>query len=115
MNAMQGYLTRFPKLDAVFTINDPQAIGSDLAAKQLNRPNIVITSVDGAPDIEVALKSNTLVQASSSRTRAMAQQAVNVGYGIMNGQKPANPMILIEPTLITRDNVKSYKGWSTPR
>jgi ribose transport system substrate-binding protein len=116
MNAMQGYLTRFPKLDAVFTINDPQAIGSDLAAKQLNRPNIVITSVDGAPDIEVALKSNTLVQASSSQDPwAMAQQAVNVGYGIMNGQKPANPMILIEPTLITRDNVKSYKGWSTPR
>ncbi|WP_193098254.1 ABC transporter substrate-binding protein [Burkholderia sp. Z1] len=116
MNAMQGYLTRFPKLDAVFTINDPQAIGSDLAAKQLNRPGIVITSVDGAPDIEVALKSNTLVQASSSQDPwSMAQQAVNVGYGIMNGQKPANPMILIEPTLITRDNVKTYKGWSTPR
>ena len=116
MNSMQGYLTRFPKLDGVFTINDPQAIGSDLAAKQLNRPNIVITSVDGAPDIEVALKSNTLVQASSSQDPwTMAQQAVNVGYGIMNGQKPANPMILIEPTLVTRDNVKGYKGWTSPR
>ncbi|RQZ08139.1 ABC transporter, partial [Burkholderia sp. Bp9031] len=43
------------------------------------------------------------------------QQAVNVGYGIMNGQKPANPMILIEPALITRDNAKSYKGWTSPR
>ena len=53
---MQGHLTRFPDVDAVFTINDPQAIGSDLAAKQLNRSGIVITSVDGAPDIETALK-----------------------------------------------------------
>jgi ribose transport system substrate-binding protein len=35
----------------VFTINDPQAIGADLAAKQLGRKGIVITSVDGAPDI----------------------------------------------------------------
>ncbi|MFP4906250.1 substrate-binding domain-containing protein, partial [Paraburkholderia sp. BR14261] len=57
MNVMQGYLTRFPKIAGVFAINDPQAIGSDLAAKQLHRSNIVITSVDGAPDIETALKT----------------------------------------------------------
>ena len=25
---IQGHLTRFPKIDAVFTINDPQAIGT---------------------------------------------------------------------------------------
>jgi len=113
MSAMQGYLTRFPKLDGVFTINDPQAIGSDLAAKQLNRANIVITSVDGAPDIETALQSNTLVQASASQDPwAMAQKAVEIGYGVMNGKKPADPMVLLDPQLVTRDNVKSYKGWS---
>ncbi len=67
MNAMQGYLTRFPDIAGVFTINDPQAIGSDLAAKQLNRTGIVITSVDGAPDIVPALKGTTLVQASASQ------------------------------------------------
>lgn len=67
MNAMQGYLTRFPKVDGLFAINDPQAIGSDLAAKQLRRTGIVITSVDGAPDIETALTSDTQVQASSSQ------------------------------------------------
>ena len=58
-NVMQGHLTRFPHIDAVFTINDPQAIGSDLAAKQLNRSELIITSVDGAPDIEKALKPAT--------------------------------------------------------
>jgi ribose transport system substrate-binding protein len=115
MNAMLGYLTRFPKLDGVFTINDPQAIGSDLAAKQLHRSGIVITSVDGAPDIETALKTDTLVQASASQDPwKMAQTAVDVGYGIMNGKKPANPMIEMAPQLITRDNVGSYKGWSSP-
>jgi ribose transport system substrate-binding protein len=115
MAAMQGYLTRFPKLDAVFTINDPQAVGSDLAAKQFHRKDIVITSVDGAPDIESALKNDTLVQASASQDPwAMAQTAVSVGYNIMNGQKPANPMIEMTPTLVTRDNVNGYKGWSSP-
>jgi ribose transport system substrate-binding protein len=116
MNAMQGYLTRFPKLDGVFAINDPQAIGSDLAAKQLHRNNIVITSVDGAPDIETALKTDTMVQASASQDPwTMAQQAVSVGHDIMNGKKPANPTILLPSTLVTRDNANSYKGWSSPR
>jgi len=114
MNVMQGYLTRFPKIAGVFAINDPQAIGSDLAAKQLHRTNIVITSVDGAPDIETALKSDTLVQASASQDPwKMAQTAVQVGYEIMNGKKPANPMIEMTPQLVTRDNVGSYKGWSS--
>ncbi|MCP3719754.1 MULTISPECIES: ABC transporter substrate-binding protein [unclassified Paraburkholderia] len=114
MNVMQGYLTRFPKIAGVFAINDPQAIGSDLAAKQLHRSNIVITSVDGAPDIETALKSDTLVQASASQDPwKMAQTAVQVGYEIMNGKKPANPMIEMTPQLVTRDNVASYKGWSS--
>jgi ribose transport system substrate-binding protein len=116
LNVMQGYLTRFTKFDAVFAINDPQAIGTDLAAKQLNRGGIVISSVDGAPDIEEALKSDTMVQASASQDPyAMAQQAVEVGAGILSGKKPQNPMILMPSRLVTRDNVKDYKGWSTPR
>lgn len=116
MAAMQGYLTRFPKVDAVFAINDPQAVGSDLAAKQLHRKDFIITSVDGAPDIETALKSDTLVQASASQDPwAMAQNAVTIGYDIMNGKKPANPVMLMPSTLVTRDNVASYKGWTAPR
>jgi ribose transport system substrate-binding protein len=116
LNVMQGHLTRFPDIAGVFTINDPQAIGSDLAAKQLNRKSLVITSVDGAPDIEAALKGDTLIVASASQDPyAMAQQAVAVGYDIMNGKKPQDPMILMPSTLITKDNVASYKGWSSPR
>ena len=116
MNVMQGHLTRYTDLAGVFTINDPQAIGSDLAAKQLGRQNIVITSVDGAPDIEGALKGNTMIQASSSQDPyAMAQLAVQIGYDIINGKKPAEPMVLMESKLITRDNVGDYKGWSAPR
>ena len=49
---MQGLLTRYDDIDAVFAINDPTAIGAQLAAKQLNRDEFIITAVDGAPDIE---------------------------------------------------------------
>ncbi len=113
LNVMQGYLTRFPSIQGVFAINDPQAIGSDLAAKQLNRSRIVITSVDGAPDIVGALKGPTQVQASASQDPyAMGKLAVQTGVDIMNGKKPADPMILMTPQLVTRANVDSYGGWT---
>ncbi|MBV8402464.1 MAG: ABC transporter substrate-binding protein [Acetobacteraceae bacterium] len=112
LNAMQGYLTRFREVQGVFTINDPQAIGSELAAKQLNRSGIVITSVDGAPDIVGAIKANGMIQASASQNpREIGQRGVQVGYEIMNGKKPENPMILLPSTLLTRDNIAEYKGW----
>ena len=43
----------------------------------------------------------------------MAQIAVQAGVDIMNGKKPADPMILIESKLITRDNIGQYQGWSS--
>lgn len=116
LNVMQHYLTRFPKIDAVFTINDPQAVGADLAARQLNRRGILIASVDGAPDIEAALKADTLVQASASQDPwAIARRAVEIGVGLMQGQAPASRTVLLAPELVTRDNVNTYRGWSAPR
>lgn len=114
LNVMQGYLTRFAKIDGLFAINDPQAIGSDLAARQLKRSGIIITSVDGAPDIENALKSDTQIQASASQDPwAMAQTAVNVGNDILHDKAPGEAVTLLTPKLITRDNVGTYSGWSS--
>jgi len=114
LNVMQGYLTRFAKIDGLFAINDPQAIGSDLAAKHLKRSGIIITSVDGAPDIENALKTDSQIQASSSQDPwVMAQTAVNVGNDILNDKAPAQAVTLLTPKLITRDNIGTYSGWSS--
>ncbi len=113
---MQGLLTRFPHIDAVFAINDPTAIGAGLAARQLHRDTL-ITSVDGAPDIEAALRDpKSLVVASSSQDPyLMAQRAVQVGNEIIGGHAPAEKTQLIEPTLITAATVGAYRGWSAPR
>lgn len=116
MNIMQGHLTRFPKIDAVFAINDPQAIGADLAARQLKRQGIVMTAVDGAPDVETALKSATQIEASASQDPFdIAVRGVQLGVQILNGQKPAEPTLLLPSKLVTRDNVSSYKGWQAAR
>src|SRR5262249_16573454 len=116
LTVAQGYLTRFAKVDAIFAINDPQAIGTDLAARQQQRSGIIITSVDGAPDIEAALKdpASPQIQASASQDPFfMARRAVQVGVGLLNGQKPANQVELLPSKLVTRDNVGQYIGWTS--
>ena len=68
----------------------PSTIRKPWAAKQRHRSNIVITSVDDAPDIETALGSNTLVHASASQDPwKMAQTAVQVDYDTKKDKKPA--------------------------
>jgi ribose transport system substrate-binding protein len=112
----QGYLTRFPKIDAIFTINDPQAIGTALAAKQAGRSEFFITSVDGSPDIEAALKdpAYAMIEASASQDfYAIPKVSVQTGLDLLNGKKPEKPLILIPSSLVTRDNVGEYKGWNT--
>jgi ribose transport system substrate-binding protein len=114
LEVMIGLLTNYDRIDALFAINDPQAIGADLAAKQLGRTDLFITSVDGAPDIEVALEGDTLIEASAAQDPyAMAKRAVEVGYQIMQGDKPESSTILIPAELITRETVAQYEGWTS--
>ena len=113
---MQSLLTRFPTVDGVFAINDPTAIGSELAAKQLGRTSFPITAVDGAPDAEAALKdpnSKQFVASASQDPFLMARLAVQQGVKLLNGQKLDNDVLLMNSKLVTRDNVNDYKGWSS--
>jgi len=109
----QSLLTHYSKVDAVFAINDPTAIGMDLAARQLHRSDFFITSVDGAPDVVASLKSkDSLIKASAAQDPSgMAAQAYKLAVGIVNGNKPPNPIVLLAPTLVTTDTVANYKGW----
>jgi ribose transport system substrate-binding protein len=111
----QGYLTRFPHIDAVFTINDPQAIGTALAAQQSGRTDFFISSVDGSPDIEAALKDPKFKQIETSSSQdfhLLPKLAVKLGVDLINGKKPDKVLTLVPSSLVTRDNVAQYKGWN---
>ncbi|MBB4121083.1 ABC transporter substrate-binding protein [Martelella radicis] len=117
MNVMQGLLTRFSDLDAVFGANDPMALGAQLAAKQLGRTDIIITGVDGAPDTEKSLKDpNSLLKASASQDPyVMAGEALELGYKFYQGEEIEETTVLLEPELITADNIDEYQGWTAVR
>jgi ribose transport system substrate-binding protein len=111
----QGYLTRFPKIDAIFTINDPQAIGTALAAQQAGRKEFFISSVDGSPDIESALKDPNFSQIETSSSQdfhLLPKLAVKLGVDLCNGKKPDKVLTLVPSSLVTRENVGQYVGWN---
>jgi ribose transport system substrate-binding protein len=110
----QSLLTQYSHIDAVFAINDPTAIGMDLAARQLHRSNFFITSVDGAPDVVGELKDkNSLIKASAAQDPAgMAALAYKLAVDIVDGHKPSKDVVLLPPHLITTDSVATYKGWN---
>jgi ribose transport system substrate-binding protein len=114
LRVMTDLLTAFPKIDAVFAINDPSAIGCDLAAKQAQRKDFFIVGVDGAPDVVPSLKDkDSLIVASAAQDPyTMSGKAVEIGYDCMNGKKPAEELTLIPVDLITKENVDQYKGWT---
>ena len=115
LRVMSDLLTSFRKIDAVFAINDPCAIGAELAAKQAQRNEFFIVGVDGAPEALDALKQNNslFVATAAQDPFRMAVKAVEVGNNILKGKKPANPNILIPVSLITRENVNQHKGWTS--
>ena len=72
---MTSLLAANPKIDGVFAINDPTAIGADLAAKQAQRNEFFIVGVDGSPDGEEALKrENSLFVATPHKIRRSWRQ-----------------------------------------
>ncbi|AFY44869.1 ABC transporter substrate-binding protein [Nostoc sp. PCC 7107] len=113
LRVMSDILVTFPKIDAVFAINDPSGVGVDLAANQAKRTEFFIVGVDGAPEAIQAIASNDSLYAATAtqNPRGMTQTAVRVGNDILNGKKPKSPDILIPAKLITKENVSTSTGW----
>ncbi|MCQ9122810.1 ABC transporter substrate-binding protein [Rodentibacter caecimuris] len=114
LEVMTSLLIAHPKIDAVFAINDPTAIGADLAAKQAQRNEFFIMGVDGSPDGEEALKlSDSLFRGTPAQDpQVMAAEAVKIGYDILQGKPAPKEAVLIPVNLITRENITDYKGWT---
>jgi ribose transport system substrate-binding protein len=85
-----------------------------LAAKQAQRKDFFILGVDGSPDIVPCLQDpSSLITATAAQDPyLMAEEAVKIGYSIIQGNKPKEELTLIQVGLITKENVDRYAGWT---
>jgi ribose transport system substrate-binding protein len=45
----------------------------------------------------------------------MAGDSLKMAVDVLNGKKPSQDTVLLDPQLITADNIKDYKGWTAAR
>lgn len=110
---MTELLNRFPAIDAVFTINDPTALGAERAALQAGRSNFFIVSVDGSPAVVTRLRNEaSLIAATVAQRPALqASRAVDIAFALLGGAPPpASPTILIAPFVVTPATTRWPEG-----
>jgi len=113
MKVMADHLQRYASIDAVFCIDDPQAIGADSALVKANRPDVLVGSVDGSPDIERALKSpGHIVVSASQDPYLLGVRSALIGLDIRKGIAPSANKVTVPVKLVTRDNIAMYRGWT---
>jgi len=115
--AMRDIYAAATQVDAVFAVNDVEALGAADTAGDLGRATLV-AAAEGSPAIEAALANRAranIVAAAALDPYAMGRSAVAVGIDIRNGREPKPEQRLLDPALLTRDSVHDYKGWLAER
>ena len=121
MAAAEAILTAHPDLDAIYAENDPMALGTVQAIKQLGyKKDIFVTAVDAAPQGLEALKKGDIAFEAGQQPRKMTAMAVSIAYLLANGFKVETPdgskRYFLEVAPVTKDNVDkwletSVDGW----
>ncbi|ALC83135.1 MULTISPECIES: ABC transporter substrate-binding protein [Bacillus] len=115
LTVTENILEANPKgsLDAIFAINDPEALGVQIAQEQAGRQDeFFIVGVDGAPEAIDAMKKegSTIAATSAQHPDEIVKEAIEIGQKIKDGEK-VEGLIKVPVDLVTQDNLDSYKGW----
>jgi ABC-type sugar transport system substrate-binding protein len=105
------------QIDAVFAINDAEALGAADVATDLGRATVV-AGAEGSPTMEAALSNRAranVIATAATDPYAMGDAALHVAVDVRNGREPAAAARLLDPRLVTRDAAADYKGWLAER
>ncbi|PRX22373.1 monosaccharide ABC transporter substrate-binding protein (CUT2 family) [Orenia metallireducens] len=112
MEVMENILQAQPKIDAVFAINDPSALGVVAAAQSAGRADeFFVMGVDGAPNaVEVIANNETGMGMAATAAQEPAKIGkLGVEYGLMLLDGKVVPDELPVPVkLITSENAASF-------
>ena len=110
---MTHLLLAYPELKGVFTINDPSALGAEQAALAAGRDDLVIVSVDGAPEVKERMRTgDTLIKGTAAQFPSqIGAKAAEVGVALARGEPMNRSIWLIDPVQITVKNVGSFPSW----
>jgi ribose transport system substrate-binding protein len=108
-------LTKNPKIDAVYSMDDETSIGALQAIKEAGRTDIkVITGGGGAQEYFNMMPQNENIWIESARySPAMVRDAVDVAVNVLDG-KTEEKVKIIPTTIVDRDNCAQFKDDKSP-
>ena len=107
---IQNALTSFPKIDAIYAIDDEMALGGMQAIKEAGRKDVkFLTAAGGAKEFYKSISSEkSITLATFLYSPLMIKDAVKAGFDIMGGKSPASNMVVIPALAVTKNNVDKY-------
>ena len=106
-------LTANPNVRGIFGVNDPTALGANLAAEQAGFTDLVIVGVDASPEgVSELEKTQSMFEATPKQDpNTQGAIALEMAVKLFNGEELESDLVLVETELITRENLSTYEGW----
>lgn len=109
--AAKKVLARHQKLDGLFAINDPTAIGACGALRDMKR-EMPVVSVDGSSAaVQMISEGKYIIATAAQDPRAIGNAGVELAERVLAGEVLTNRYRVLPPVLITSENVRSYQPW----
>lgn len=108
-------LTKNPKIDAVYSMDDETSIGVLQAIKEAGRKDIkVVTGGGGMQEyFKMMPENNDIWIESALYSPAMVKDAVDVALKVLKGENPQK-VTIIPTTIVDRDNCKNFLDANSP-
>lgn len=111
---MEGFLEKYPKIDAVMCGNDRAALGTLEAVRESARDGIRIYGVDGSPEVkqEIAKADSPMTATGAQSPIRIGKEAAEIGMAILDGEN-FETTTYEDTFLIDKGNVEMYgtDGW----
>lgn len=105
---MQDLAGRHGKLDAVFAINDPSALGAISALEVAGKlKDVAVVSVDGSEEAVAAIRQGKLLSTSAQFPVEMGKAAAEQAYNHFEG-RPVEKDVKVRVELIDKGNVEKF-------
>jgi ribose transport system substrate-binding protein len=107
---MQDYLTKYPKIDAVWCQDDDMAVGVLQAIEQAKRTDIqyVIAGAGSKDMIKKVMDGDKMIPVDVLYPPAMIGTAMELTASNFYDQVPVRGTFILDATLVTKDNAESF-------
>jgi ribose transport system substrate-binding protein len=105
--AASALIQKHPEVEAIMTFNDPAAEATVAAARSLNRPDILITGVNGESGVTGLIKTGNVLMTWAYNNFANGEQLANAAIDAAVGMSIPKKVTAIG-AVINKSNVAGY-------